>query len=314
MADVRLLYPIEKMEAASRLAEAVAAAGYAVDRQALADPRAFPDLGAEAGGARVLLLVWSRALVAAAMAGGALAAGRRHPNLIEVSVDGIEPVCGAEGSPVVLLCGWRGQPYHPGWQRILAQIRRLCGSREASAKAPAERRAKGGATTAAGAPAGPKGAARKALRRRPILSGAMAAGAVLAVTLAAAATLDRDGPAPAPRTEAAPPEAPALPGGAAPAAVAAAAIPAGMAADPPPAAAPAAPVTVTERAADPVRTGPRRPPAAAIRPKRVAAAADREVKRYSRKYSRTMRLFCQRSGRSTPQCRTFARSTRPLRG
>jgi hypothetical protein len=46
----------------------------------------------------------------------------------------------------------------------------------------------------------------------------------------------------------------------------------------------------------------------------MARASEPAVKRYSRKYSKTMRLFCQRSGRSTPQCRTFARSVRDQRG
>src|SRR5688572_21500663 len=136
MVDVRLLYPSDKYEPAVRLAEAIAAAGYSVEREALAQSRAFPRLAAEAGKATVLLLIWSRGLVTAAMASSGLAEARRHPNLVEVSVDGIEPAFGGEGSPVVLLCGWRGQPFHPGWQRILAEIKRLSGAREVPGKSP----------------------------------------------------------------------------------------------------------------------------------------------------------------------------------
>jgi hypothetical protein len=34
------------------------------------------------------------------------------------------------------------------------------------------------------------------------------------------------------------------------------------------------------------------------------------IKRYSPRFSKTMRQFCARSGRSTPQCRIFLRSVR----
>ncbi|HEX8225431.1 MAG TPA: hypothetical protein VF605_16575, partial [Allosphingosinicella sp.] len=87
---------------------------------------------------------------------------------------------------------------------------------------------------------------------------------------------------------------------------------AGPAAEPPP----ATPAPATSKAVAPQaiagRAAPSGPATAQRRSarERPAAASAREVKRYSRKHSKTMRLFCQRSGRSTPQCRTFARSIR----
>lgn len=296
MADVRLLYPPDKYEPALRLAEALAAAGYSVEKQPLAKDEAFPRLAPEAAKAKALLLIWSRSLVSAAMAGG-LAEARRHPNLIEVSTDGIEPAGDGEASPVVLLCGWRGQPFHPGWQRILAHLERLCGARTLAPKDPR---------------AGPA-PSRAPASRRPLAGAAVAAGVLMAGTLGAVAAFDWSAPGSTPAREARPAAAREAPP--APAAVA----------PPPPvasaelAAAPAPPAPIVPVPAVPARAAPsqeRTVGAAAPRkaPKRLASAFEPEVKRYSRKNSKTMRLFCQRSGRSTPQCRTFARSMRDLRG
>ncbi|HEX8223093.1 MAG TPA: hypothetical protein VF605_04655 [Allosphingosinicella sp.] len=317
MVDVRLLYPAEKTEAAVRLAESVQAAGYTVERKALADPQGFPDLTAQGRDAGVLLLIWSRSLVSAAMAGEGLGEARRRPNLIEVSVDGIEPAVGGEVSPVVLLSGWRGQPFHLGWQRILADIKRLCGPRDGAGKT---------ARQAPAAAPGPAGADRPSKPSRPAVRAALAAGALIAATLGAAAVLDRGapdasppaaarsalagmssspGPMSAPRQQASPAAVETVAEASPEPSFAAAAAPA--------ATTPAASTSEPRPSADP----PVRRTAAAAKSsasKRLASASAREVKRYSRKHSKTMRLFCQRSGRSTPQCRSFARSMRALRG
>jgi hypothetical protein len=317
MVDVRLLYPAEKTEAAARLAESIQAAGYVVERKALADPQVFPDLAAQGREAGVLLLIWSRSLVSAATAGDGLGEARRRPNLIEVSVDGIEPAVGGEVSPVVLLSGWRGQPFHLGWQRILADIKRLCGPRDGAGKRARQTRA---------AAAGLAGADRRSKPSRPAVRAAVAAGALIAATLGAAAVLDRGAP------DASPPAA-------ARSALAGTSSLPGAVRAPREQASPVAVGTVAEASPDvtftpggapavaaPAESGPEprpsadppdRRPAAASRStgrKRLANASGGEVKRYSRKHSKTMRLFCQRSGRSTPQCRSFARSMRALRG
>jgi hypothetical protein len=336
MVDVCLLYPREKLEAAVRLAEAIEAAGYSVERQALADTRAFPPLPGKESEAQVLLLVWSRGLVTAAMAGG-LAEARRRPNLIEVSVDGIEPGVAGEVSPVVLLSGWRGQPFHLGWQRIIAEIKRLSGPRQLPKKT-------GAAVQADSAGRGPPGPAPRPAARRTGVRAAVTAGALLVATLGAAAALDW-GPDARPDSGARLATAPAAslpPASARMPPVEGSPIPiraeiGASASDSSPAAAaePSAPVRTVARAPAsdvyPARadssgiSSGRKPAAAAAEPrrkagaqvpgaKRLARASEPAVKRYSRKHSKTMRLFCQRSGRSTPQCRTFARSVRDQRG
>jgi hypothetical protein len=311
MVDVRLLYPPEKTEAAGRLAAGIAAAGYRVEREALADGRAFPDVAAEAGKAKVLLLIWSRGLVSAAMEGNRLALARRLPNLIEISADGIEPA-GAEASPVVLLSGWRGQPYHQGWQRILADVKRLCGARETPRRSLA--------AAPSGTDSAPTPPGNAAPKRRPVRA-AIAAGALIAATVGAGAlyrgAVSGGGSgAETPRTVASVGDAPrsaaagpSLPAGITAPAQPAAALPAG----PPPA--PVLPAAAPVEAPTAERSAQARPAATRkrSRPQRLAATG-REVKRYSRKHSKTMRLFCQRSGRSTPQCRTFARSMREADG
>ncbi len=312
MVDIRLLYPLEKTEAAARLADAISAAGYRVDREALADGRSFPDVAAEAGKAKVLLLIWSRGLVSAAMEGTRLASARRHPNFIEVSADGIEPAAGAEASPVVLLCGWRGQPFHPGWQRILAEIKRLCGSRDLPRKRP----------PVSGDPV--RGSDGASVPKRPPVRAAVAAGALIAALLGVGALYDRSaGPGIEARSAVAAVGEASRPPSAVAAAASVSSAPAVMAAQQPddlltaPAPAPAtAGVAVPAPAPTVARTAPARPAATQSRSsrERLAAASRREVKRYSRKHSKTMRLFCQRSGRSTPQCRTFARSMRDADG
>jgi hypothetical protein len=319
MVDVRLLHPSDKHEAAVRLAEALAVAGYEVELEALADSGAFPCLAAEAGKAKVLLLIWSRQLVTAALASEALVEARRHSNLVEVSVDGIEPVGGGEVSPVVLLCGWRGQPFHPGWQRILADVKRQSGPREPPARSRRTGPPGGAGRTSPGADS------RRA-PARPAVRAMVAAGALAVATLGAATALDWSSPG-----------APTV-ADARPATAAVASAPAAGAAGPPVAAAPApapnpveiaalAPAspelpTKATPAAGPV--APRKPAAGDVgprkaaatprsSPRRLAAPSEPGVKRYSRKNSKTMRLFCKRSGRSTPQCRTFARSIRDSR-
>lgn len=335
MLDVRLLYPTEKLEAAARLAEAIEAAGYSVERQALADVAVFPHFSADTVGAKAVLLVWSRGLVTAAMNGG-LSEARRHPNLIEVSVDGIEPAVGAESSPVVLLSGWRGQPYHLGWQRILAEIKRLSGPRGAPGKSA-------GTIPADSAGRSPVGATRPFVSRRTSVRAAVAAGALLAATLGAATALNWGGPGSAPdsraRSEAAPYASPPAASVPVPAAVeseiAVQPVAGTSASDALPLPVPAAAPTSLQPVRSP-SSGASPPPSAsagsaserrAAAPaeargqvaarrssaKRLALTARPEAKRYSRKYSKTMRLFCQRSGRSTPQCRTFARSMRDQR-
>ncbi|HEX8126646.1 MAG TPA: hypothetical protein VF548_13795 [Allosphingosinicella sp.] len=314
MADVAILHSADKDKAAARLAESVSAAGFAVESVEVEDPSGLADAVGRCG-AEAKILIWSRSLVSHALHSGDLARIRKIAGLIEVSADGITPPSGGDESRVVSISGWRGQPFHPGWQRIALELKRLCGARKAVPEAapppvPARNPPARAAATAASAAAGrPKG--------RGLMIGGGAA-LLLAGAVGASIWIGESAPQPPPRQElrdtgAVPPAAPArrtdrtIDTGP-PDALAAPppAQPAQPAPPPPPSSeSPAA----AKSEALPEKPASRPAPKPAVRPKPPALTAE-PVKKYSRKNSKVMRQFCERSGRSTPQCRTFLRSVR----
>jgi hypothetical protein len=293
MADVLVIFPPDRRSAAEQLAQASRDSGY---EAALAEIGTSGTGIAElARGVPAALLVWSRPLVSSAVAGTWLAGLRQLPNLIEVSTDGIEPETGEAGR-VVLLSGWRGQPHHLGWQRIVEALKRIHAPRPARGQAerplPTESRVPSGRQEAAAGSAG---------RGRRFALPALAAMAALVAV--AALTWNRSAaPAPEPSRRphaAAPVAAVPLPGAA-------------------PTPAPAGPTPEARGLGEPFSLTQSAPPRDEARPTRPsgsrAAGAAVPVKRYSRRYSKTMRLFCARSGRSTPQCRIYLRSVQASRG
>jgi hypothetical protein len=306
MADVAIIHSAEKQTAAARLAEAVAAAGFDVAAVQIEEPGRLVD-AVGGSGSEARILIWSKSLVVHMLHSGELPRIRQLRGLIEVSADGITPPSGGDESRVVLIAGWRGQPFHPGWQRIHAELKRLCGPRKPasdpspppspSAKPPPQHTA----PAAPGVAAGP---------RAGLILGAGAAILLVAAAVGGAIWVGGSAPDDRPRqefrearrpagtAEAPPPARAAEPE---PAGAVAGAQPAGDAASPPSSGAAAAAEAVPDEA---------RP----ARPKPVARARERSsppagpIKKYSRKNSKVMRQFCERSGRSTPQCRTFLRS------
>lgn len=301
MAQILLMFPPDKQVAAAQMQTALGSAGYSAVLEAVAEPDGEA-IASKAAGSAAALLIWSRPLAAAADLGGWAAGLRRLPNLIEVSTDGIAPQSG-DDRRVVLLSGWRGQPFHLGWQRVLDELESL-GARRTAASRAAPVAAAPAARPAAEGPAPDPGVGARG--RRLALSGAAALALIGAVGAAAwIGSGDADPPRSSARATAAVP-AKAAPASPEPETVADAAMPLpqpppeASAPEPLPAAAAEPPPvrTASARSAESVRTPPKRRPAAAP-----------PLKRYSKKNSRTMRLFCARSGRSTPQCRVFARST-----
>ncbi|MBV9931464.1 MAG: hypothetical protein JO013_11040 [Alphaproteobacteria bacterium] len=284
MFDILVLAPPDKKAFADHVTAALQSVGYAAATRDVTEAMGA-SLADAARGAAAAILVWSRPLAASATTEGWLAPLRQRPNLLEVSADGIAPQGGDE-TRVILLSGWRGQAHHLGWQRVLAELKRICGSGHRPPKrVPA---------ADPGAPAAPADRARPAGARRFRL--ALAAFAlVAAVTVLAFVPGRRPAAEVAPRTQdvAAPARV-----AAAPAAPDRGAEPAPPSSAPAVAAPPSAPVDAPLPQAD-ARPGPARV---------VHASALPGLKRYSRRNSKTMRLFCARSGRSTPQCRIFLRS------
>jgi hypothetical protein len=345
MADILILFPPDKKGAAQQIFEALKEARFASRLEPLDAVGGETALKA-AEGAGAAILIWSRGLAASAVMAGWLGPLRRLPHLTEVSTDGIAPQGGDE-SRVILLSGWRGQPFHLGWQRIVGELERSgVAARRAEAVRPARGAAlpprKPGAKEVAEAqPAGRSagaGAGAAGRMRRFVLPAAAAAALIGALGAAAwvedqgsprAQTSGRNGvavtaatPAPGSRPQPANADMPGdgglpltSPGDDFSEVEADAAAPVAVAGA-------AAPLG---RLGGPSRDGgagaaPARAAVTAI-PARVAAAPSRQtakakavqtspvVKRYSRKNSKKMRRFCERAGRGTPECRVFARST-----
>ena len=321
MADILIVFPPDKKAAAQQIAEALAAARFTGRLAPLGDTGGEGALAA-AGAGGAAILIWSRALAASAALDGWLQPLRQRRGLIEVSTDGIAPQSGDE-SRVVLLSGWRGQPFHLGWQRIVAEL-------EASGTVPRAAATADGGTTIPAAPARdadiPAASTSEAgTSQRQRAAGAparlgrfvlpAAAAAAIVGALGAAAMVERK---PAPRAAPAPQTAAAvLPQASAPAA---ASQPAAMpiAQEPAPAAvAGREPVAAVEPRPASIRAAPTAAPRKAeakrtgVKTRAVSAAP--AVKTYSKKRSKVMRKFCARAGRGTPECRVFARSTAAAR-
>ena len=327
MADVLIIYSGDKQAAAGRLKDAIGSAGYSVALERVGEAQRLPEILDEARSAAAALLIWSRPLVSAALHQPVLTKIRRQKNLIEVSADGLTPSLEGDDSRVALISGWRGQPFHPGWQRILGEIESRCGAAAAAPVDSARRSKRPVAPSPAKsvAPVEPEPAVTDAgptRRKRRFTPVAVAALGFLALAAGAATWIGTEGFGNGPsRPEAATaPPAPATPtasataGGPArggPPAEISASAPTGpeatlaepnLASDTASAAAPADPIkqAVVGSAHKSSAAGKSSPKSA--RQKRPPA------KRYSRRNSETMRLFCERSGRGTPQCRTYQRS------
>ena len=302
MDEIKLLYSADKANVARQLQAALGEAGYRIGLEEISAPEGGAIAG-RARGAEIALLVWSRELAASAVLDDWLRELRAVPGLIELSSDGIAPQEGDE-SRIVLLSGWRGQPFHQGWQRLLGELRAAHGA-PAPPPSPVVEPDR---PPAAAAPE-IKAPARRPGRSR--LSGlALAAlGAIVVVAGIGAVLLGRGGgPADRPQ-QAAPPAEARAPAAAAPAGSEVA----GAESPPPPMSAVTADTANDASAPTPAQT-----PAQAASPptRRAPASAGHRAqsrgpvptKLYSRRNSRTMRLFCARAGRHTPQCRIFLHS------
>jgi hypothetical protein len=302
MADVLIVHAKEKQTVAHRLRDAIAGGGYGVE----AIGAESPYLKEQVASAAVVVLVWSKVTMASDAAGAAGAEARRAGKLVEVSPDGLMPVSATEEGRAVLISGWRGEPFHPGWQKVAAAIERICGRR----KSPVPVARQPAATAArSAAPAAGAAAPARAPIRAPVRFGAVAgvAAALFAAVGAAAWMSGSSAPEAAVETaqaapaaaEALPPPEPAPADFAEPASVA----------EPP---APTQVSAAEPAPRPPARIAPRPRPAvsrsAALRPgeTRTSVAVPERPLRY--RHARTMRLFCERAGRGTPQCRTFMRN------
>ena len=327
MASVRIIFSPDRAAAASRLRDTISAEGYDAVLSQVSD---LQDLFAPEEGEReaATILIWSRPLVAGALQPGALRQLRKNPRLIEVSADGVGPQAADGDTHVILLSGWRGQLFHPGWQRVAGKLKELCGP-PATALAPAQ------APEPAAAPVVPPHRTVESGRtvqsvtsgRRlraggialAVLAGAGLFGAGFATSSWMTNSAERKAQSPivsraAPGSDVRVASSDGVRPGTAPRGSNSVptAFPAGRpASNPPPGLADTGEAKTPK--ASPKKSTRSDRNAGASAPDKSRRPAAKETKRYSRRNSKLMRLFCQGSGRSTPECKAFVRDTRRTR-
>lgn len=322
MASVRITFSPDRAAAASRLREAISGAGYDVTLDQTSDLEELLAAGAtRQGGATIL--VWSRQLVSSALQPGLLRKLRQNPKLIEVSADGVGPQAADGDNHVILLSGWRGQLFHPGWQRLAGELKRLCGPPpavapppQASLERPAVRDVPPAAAPKAGAPD---------RQRRPgfVMLAVLAGAGLFGAGFATSSWLTTNAGPKSPSLTKAPAQGVADVGKTRIAPVAATPIVAAPRTANPgsgtsePAPALANPLKSAAATGVPAAKKPSRTKATRTADKEAATGSAKarpsprkDTKRYSRRNSKLMRLFCQGSGRTTPECRSFTRATR----
>ena len=271
MADIVLCFSGDGEALAGRLAGALARQGYRIWSEEEGVGAPITD---RIAAVRAAIVLWSPAARASEWVRAEANYARGQNKLVQASLDHSPPPMPFDRTSVAPLDGWAGDPDHPGWRRILAAVQAL--SPPSAPPAPK-----------------PSPPARPAQRGR---SG-IAVAAILFLLLAAFGAFFwmRSGPpyggedlpaAEAPRHRPEPAEAPP--------------------AVPPVAELPMAEPPIAEPLPGPPEAVDKAPPSAA--PARPAPRPSGP--RINSRNSENMRLFCQRAGRGTPQCRAFQRQLR----
>ena len=302
-----IIHGPDKGSAAKRLSDAIAAEGYTVAAIEVEKPDRLADI-VEGCAAPARILIWSKPLVSHLLHSGELPRIRQLGGLIEVSADGITPPSRGDESRVVLISGWRGQPFHPGWQRIHLELKRLSGE----ALRPLQKTANARPPTAAQSFPGSGDRASGRLIRGVAIALLLVGAAVGAANWFGGSTpadrpakvsgLRQAGPTgenslPVPRET---PVAKKVVESAGRPPVAASSLPAQS----------EAPAKALQERPRPSPVPRSRPPQGSGESRRRPPSREEPAKKYSPKHSKVTRQFCERSGRSTPQCRSFMRSTR----
>ena len=272
MADIVLCFSGDGEALAGRLAGALTRHGYRIWSE---EEGAGAPITDRIAAVRAAIVLWSPAARASEWVRAEANYARGQNKLVQASLDHSPPPMPFDRTSVAPLDGWAGEPDHPGWRRILAAVQALS------------------PPSAPPAPKPPPPPARPAQRGR---SG-IAVAAILFLLLAAFGAFFwmRSGPpygaedlpaAEAPRPRAEPAEAP-------------------------PAAPPVAELPMAEPSfAEPL---PERPEAADEAPPSTAPvrpAPRPPGPRINRDNAANMRLFCERAGRGTPECRRFQQRLR----
>jgi hypothetical protein len=306
-----LVYAGEKEVPARRLGDALAAAGYAASLVRIAAAEGSPgrELRERISEAGAVIVLWSKAVMAAEDAVAGVEAARHGGRLIEASADGIAPVASLDSNRVALLSGWRGEPHHPGWQKVRGDLERLRGvpDRSASRLRLAPGAAAASAATGSAEPLPPAGHGPFEASAAIVLGGVL----LLFLGVAAAAWIGgSSSPVGDERAITA-----GIPSTAAPSQLAPTGEPALLPSESGGAALPAEATPLPSRSAQ-LKAPHRRGKASAAGRAAPRAGTARPSSNARYRNTTNMRLFCEVAGRSTPECRVFRREVRsaePLR-
>ena len=298
---------------ANLIADALQARGHAVeyDHTSSDDFWAGDTVLQKIKEAQAAVIVWSEASSASALFRSQATAARDRTQLIHVSVDGMTPLFPFDGVSAIDLSNWDGEAGNVKWRQCLQRLDRLSGTMPAQA-----------ARTSSAKLATPSAAfgdwvPSRLLKTSLALSVAFLAGAM---TSGLVTNRSEQVPASQPLTSTSKHQAVATPLTSAEASQAAAVQPLPLQVHPEVLAhadvvsaraevhatkALAAPAARTGKAAS-VRTA-HTPKPTVKPPSKAAVPKQRAVPKIKYAYSENMRLFCERAGRATPECRTFRR-------
>lgn len=130
MADVVISYSRENEATVRQLADAVAGEGYQVwrDDSAVMDASSADTIAEQIGRAKAVIVVWSEAAGASDWVKAEANVARGMKKLVQASADDRPPPIPFDPGQVASISSWLGQPDHPGWQRIKADLAALCGA------------------------------------------------------------------------------------------------------------------------------------------------------------------------------------------
>jgi hypothetical protein len=192
MVDVFISYSRDNKARVAQIAQAVAAAGYAVWWDAELPPhRSYGDVITEKiGSAKAAIVVWSHQSAQSEWVRAEADVARNQKKLVQTAIDDVMPPLPFNQIQFAELADWNGEPDHGGWRKVLMSLEELCGRDAAPASSPA--------SVAAPQTAPPKAApgdwqAPPAAQKPSVLPWALLALAVIAVALLAWKLLEPPG-------------------------------------------------------------------------------------------------------------------------
>ena len=284
VADVVLCFSSDGTKAAGLIAARLAARGYRIWSEDQADAGPIAD---RIAAVRAAVVLWSGGSRASEWVKAEANFARGQGKLVQAALDEAAPPLPFDSRAAIPLAGWTGDEAHPAWRRLLAELERIA---PVAASVPAPAAAPEAKRPAAVAPPAP----RPVRRGR---SGLVAAGLLFLLLVAAGAFLwMRSGP---PYGSDAGPDANSV-------------VAVTKTGPPPPASGPA-PADLTPESTP--FAEPMAEPSPAVPPPGGTSAQPSPPPRPSgprinRRNSENMRLFCERAGRGTPECRRFQQQLR----